>query len=168
MKTTVIICSFLLLSGLYGNAQEYRNAVGFRGGYSSGICYQGFFNENNAVEVLLSWRDSGMQLTGIFEAYHPVMTDHYDNFFIYYGFGGHFGYTQWYRKQYYDTQPNTFYYKQKASPVMGFDGMFGFEYKLYRVPLSFSMNYKPFMEMFGEEFIKLNFHDFGFSAKLRF
>ena len=59
MKITLtIIAAFFVLTVA---AQEHRNAIGLRGGFSSGVTYRIFVNDFNAFEGWLGFRDNGMQ-----------------------------------------------------------------------------------------------------------
>lgn len=165
MKTLFTILILAISIQLFG--QEYRYSAGFRAGYTSGLTFQAYLDENNAFQGMLSWRDSGMQFTGLFEHYKPVFTKKSNHFFLYYGGGGHIGYTRWYKKYYGDDNYYT-YYETVASPVFGVDGIIGLEFRTYKVPLSFGVDYKPFMEVFGETVFQMNFYDFAFTMKYNF
>lgn len=167
MKTIATFIIALFLTTL-SSAQSYDQAVGIRGGVSSGFTYQSFVNDHASFKALLSFRDEGMQLTGIFEDYVPVFLQHTDHLFFYYGFGGHAGYTRWFKKHYYENNPYSFYYRRVTSFVAGFDAIAGIEYRFFRIPLTIGIDYKPFMEMFGERFIDVTFCDFAFTAKYTF
>jgi hypothetical protein len=152
---------------LQSYGQEYRYSAGLRGGYSSGITFEAYLDDFNAFKGLMSWRDKGMQFTGLFEHYKPVFTKRSDHFFVYYGIGGHIGYTRWYKKYYSDDQYYT-YYENVASPVFGIDGIVGLEFRLYKVPLAFDLDFKPFVEVFGQTAFKTVFSDFAFGIKYNF
>jgi hypothetical protein len=97
----------------------------------------------------------------------PIPFKTVENFFFYYGVGGHVGFEQWYRRYHYDNQPDTYYYRHVATPVVGVDGIAGIEYRLKKVPLAFGFDYKPYFNLFGEQFFDMNMGDFGFSFKVR-
>ena len=84
-----IVLFFFMAASISFSAQQTDQAVGLRGGFSSGITYQHFHSSSEDVKLLLSFREGGAQLTGLFEIYKPVMIGYYDQFFLYYGLGVH-------------------------------------------------------------------------------
>jgi hypothetical protein len=166
MKPILIISLFILSLNI--QAQDLKNEIGLRGGESSGIFYRGFVEENQAIKALLTFRNEGAQMTGLYEKYMPIPFKTVDNFFFYYGVGGHVGFEQWHRRYHYENQPDVYYYRHVTAPVVGVDGMAGIEYRLKKVPLSFGFDYKPYFDLFGEKFFELRMGDFGFSFKFRF
>jgi hypothetical protein len=49
--------------------------------------------------------------------------------------------------------------------VVGVDAMFGLEYRVYTFPLAVTLDFKPFVEVFGEHFFRVNFWDFALGVK---
>jgi len=165
MKTVFTV--LIVMISLQVFSQDYRYSAGLRGGYTSGITFQAYLDDQNAFQAMLSWRDGGMQFTALYEKYHPIFVDRSDHFFLYYGVGGHLGYTKGYKRYYYDNSYYT-YYESIARPVFGVDGIVGVEFRLYTVPLSFGLDYKPFAEFFGESVFRLIMYDFAFTMKYNF
>ena len=161
----------MLALSLAAGAQDYSGSVGLRGGYSSGLNFKGFVSDENAVDALLSWRDGGMQFTMLLETYRPVFLGYSEHMFLYLGYGAHVGYTRWYKRYEDNIQINghpTYYYHRRSSPVIGADAIAGLEYRMYRVPLAFGLDVKPFAELFGEHFININLVDFAMSFRYTF
>ncbi|MCK5840435.1 MAG: hypothetical protein KAG99_11335 [Bacteroidales bacterium] len=162
---TIIAAFFILTVG----AQDHRNAIGLRGGFSSGVTYRVFVDDFNAFEGWLGFRDNGMQATALFQHFLPVFLEQSDHFFLYWGVGGHVGYKKWERRYYYDPHyPQKYYYRKVASPVLGADAILGLEFRFYTIPIALSIDYKPFIELSGPYFFHANLHDFGFSVKYTF
>jgi hypothetical protein len=167
MKFHFIIL-FLFVS-ISVSGQSLRNAAGLRGGISSGITYQHFYSSMDDLKLLLSFRDNGMQITGLMEHYEPVMINYQDQFFMYYGAGVHFGYTRKSRSDcdnYSNIQQNQYY--GLTRPVLGANAIIGIEYRIESVPVTFGFDYKPFFEFFGNRFFRLALGDFAFTMKYQF
>lgn len=169
MRKILVLCWFAAL--ITGNAmsQDYKGSVGLRGGISSGFVFKGFMDEQDAFHALLSFRDNGMQATFLVEKYRPVWLDHTDRLFLFTGYGGHVGYTRWYKHFEASTSPlEADFYDRRSSPVIGADVIAGLEYRLYTHPFAFTFECKPFVELFGQRFLDVNVVDFAFSARYTF
>jgi len=169
IRKAIILC-FLVVPFMLAS-QDYTGSAGFRGGYSSGIGFKGFMDEEKALEALVGWRDGGMQFTMLLETYRPVFLGYSEHVFLYLGYGAHVGFTRWYERYQGDVYINghpTYHYSRHSSPVIGADAIAGLEYRMYRVPLAFGLDIKPFVEFFGESFISLNPMDMGFSVRYTF
>lgn len=162
MKRLLII----LLFPLVVNAQEYKGAVGIRGGESGGVTLQLFSDENSAAQGLLSFRRSGMQLTVLSEKYLPVFLSYSDHIFLYQGYGGHLGYERWYKWK--DGDWPDYDHHMRSSPLVGIDGVVGLEYRLFKLPLKFGLEYKPFAELSLHNVFRLNLWDFGVTIHYTF
>lgn len=164
-----ILFLLLILMMPQANAQDYTGSVGFRGGQTWGLDMKVFPSEQTAVEGIFSFRDKGVQLTLLIEKYYPLLLQNSDNLYAFVGYGGHLGYTKWYEETYDGSNPATpYYYEYKASPVIGADVIAGVEYRLYSSPFAFCLDFKPFIELFGEDFFRINFSDFGLTARYTF
>lgn len=166
-----ILLTILLLLPLIARSQDYTASAGLRGGYSSGLVFKGFAEEDKALEGLLSWREGGMQFTILLESYRPVFLEYSDHLFLYLGYGAHVGYTRSYHRYKDDFTiygHPTYYYQRRASPVIGADVIAGLEYRLYRIPLAISLDIKPFAEILGNPFFDLRLGDMAFSVRYTF
>ncbi|PKP53694.1 MAG: hypothetical protein CVT92_02935 [Bacteroidetes bacterium HGW-Bacteroidetes-1] len=166
MKYVAIIL-FLTL-GISISAQPLQHAAGIRGGVSSGLTYQYFYNPMEDVKLLLSFRDSGMQLSALMEHYESVMINYHDQFFMYYGAGLHLGYTRSYSTRYSLISSRPFETYPITRPVLGADAIVGLEYRVGVIPIAFGIDYKPFFEFFGNRFFKISVWDIAFSVKYQF
>lgn len=126
-------------------AQPYNHAVGIRAGYSSGITYKGFrLHEMWAIEADLLYNRHGFNLNALYE--HHLEPFHNKRTFIYLG-GGIFG-GDW---------------EQEFSA--GIAAVAGIEYTLRDLPLNFSLDWKPMLNVYAV--FEPDFLDFGFSIRYR-
>ena len=147
-------------------AQEFQHEIGLRGGVSSGISYKYINQEGKALEALLTFRKGGMQMTALVEKFRPMAIGNQENFFIYTGIGMHAGFTLRNRYKIYD-HPYDYYYEwdYRFLPVVGMDAIIGIEYRFYDLPISMSLDAKPYIEIIGEPFFRVNLWDFGFTFR---
>ncbi|MBS4056954.1 MAG: hypothetical protein KGZ82_06525 [Bacteroidales bacterium] len=165
-KWIILVLAFVLASPVM--AQYMKNAVGVRGGISRGISFQHFFEENKDLKLLMSFRDNGMQLTVMMSHYESVAGRFRDNFYFYYGMGLHGGYTRNVKMLWYFSSQNQGEPRPVTRAVVGADGLLGAEYRIFTVPLSFGIEYKPFFDLFGHRIFRLSFADLGFTFRYHF
>lgn len=128
------------------SAQPYEHSVGVRAGYSSGIVYKAFFRHRpSAIEGGLLYNRHGFNLSALYE-YHPELFRN-KRIQVYFG-GGAFG-GEW---------------DEEFS--LGIAGVAGIEYILRDLPLSFSADWKPMLNLF-EDF-EADWLDFGISIRYHF
>lgn len=165
MKRLIVI-SLLFVSLTTGYSQSYKNSVGIRGGYSSGITFKHFVSNDVAYEGILGdmWY-GGFKLTGLRIKHSPALLDLSNGFYFMSGYGFHVG------AAYYDKDEDFFYYRHYDSgdyrPFIGIDGYLGLEYRIKEVPLVIGLDYKPFFEV-APGFAGINLFDLGLSLKFRF
>jgi hypothetical protein len=144
MKKFMVMAA-LMVATLAVSAQDYNWAIGVRGGAFSGLTVKKN-NDSSALEFGASW-GLGNYLTvdGVYEWQQPVITD---GFNLYYGVGAFLGAFE------------------KAFAV-GAEAVVGLEYKIANVPLAFSLDYRPAIDV-----LHLNnmsgFYNFGFGIKYCF
>jgi len=127
-------------------AQPYKHAAGIRAGYSSGISYKGFrLHRKTAFEVNILYNRMGFNLGALYE-YHlePFKSK---RTFVYLG-GGLFG-GDW---------------KEELS--LGVAAVAGMEYTLRDLPLNFSIDWKPMLNIYA--LFEPDLLDFGLSVRYRF
>ncbi len=132
-----ITCSF----AQHRAVGPYRAAIGLRGGFLYGISYKQFISPRGAIESILGTRWQGYSLTGLFEYQRETKKSGLDWFF---GFGAHAG---TYNEKYFIQSSGG---KPKASKTIwaiGVDAIVGIEYKVTKVPLTFGLDFKPFMDL---------------------
>jgi hypothetical protein len=149
-------------------AQGFSREAGVRGGLTSGFTYRVFLDDYLSYESILSFRQSGMQLTLLRQIHeHGSMVELGNNFHVLYGFGGHLGF--FFTDKYRPFGINELYYPQKKfSPVFGADANVAVEYRMDSYPLVFGLDYKPFFEFSFHEFFKIRLWDLAFTIKYRF
>lgn len=127
-------------------AQPYEHSVGIRAGYSSGISYKGFFRHKmTAIEASVLYNRHGFSLNGLYE-YHlePFRNK---RLLVYMG-GGVFG-GNW---------------DEEFS--LGIAGVAGLEYTLRDLPLNFSVDWKPMLNLYRN--FDYDLVDFGVSIRYCF
>lgn len=149
-KLLFISCLTLLIliweSKMSLSAQPYEHSVGIRAGYSSGISYKGFFRHKMAaIEASVLYNRHGFSLNGLYE-YHlePFRNK---RLLVYMG-GGVFG-GNW---------------DEEFS--VGIAGIAGLEYTLRDLPLNFSVDWKPMLNLYRN--FEYDLVDFGVSVRYCF
>lgn len=167
MRLIFTLVLFLLIK--IAQPQEVVHSIGLRAGGGSGVAYKYIEDYNYAFEGILSYRDNGFQVTGLWERYKPFMTDRIRNFYSYWGIGAHAGYIRA-REQFCVSTPDgcALYENRRTRVIGGFDAALGFEYQFYSTPLAISLDYKPYVEFFGEDFFRIDFWNFGLTFKYTF
>lgn len=137
MKKLLFIAMLALIgSTVYG--QDYKTAIGVRGTFVSGITVKHFIKEETALEGILSFGRWGMNITGLYEK-HATAFD-VEGLYWYYGAGAHLG--NW-NDDYPQLEENGEFV------VIGIDGIVGLEYSIQEIPISFSVDYKPQLNLTG-------------------
>jgi hypothetical protein len=156
---TVLAISSSVVSGQYGTRQ-----AGLRMGYTSGIFYQVTQEAGTAemgYNVMLSFKNHGLQVTGLRIVYETTINSISDNLYFAWGYGGHVGFTYTDHVEYFG---DTYYYtKDHFSPMIGADGWLALEYRIHEIPLNVSLNMKPFVEINIPAFVRIMPVDFAVS-----
>ena len=164
MKGLILLLALFILGNvLY--AQEFKQAVGIRAGYTGGFDFRFHYDELNSYRILLGWRDRGAQLYALKEFHRPDLFTFTDRLNFVYGFGIHAGYERWDQRYYHY---NSSYYVTRTSFVVGLDGLAGLEYMFVTVPVSIGIEVKPYFDFFGKQFFDVQPFDFAFTAKYHF
>lgn len=161
----------LLLAAVCAFGQEsYQQSGGVRLGYTSGVTYKKFIAGEESVELLLSGRRNGIQLTTMFVAHQPMEFSFNERFYAYLGIGGHIGVESYnnLRKTIIQVNPPEFVYEDAAYFTMGIDGMVGIEYRWLSVPITISFDIKPYFNYIGMRYTNARFWDSGISFKYVF
>lgn len=151
------------------HAQQYGRSAGIRLGGTSGLTYKKFIVDEQAVETMVSGRNNGVQLTIMWVMHHPMEIAFNENFFFYYGVGGHVGVEK------YDditkqrlTNGSEFSYESKNYFAMGVDALIGMEYRMLTIPMSLSLDMKPYLNYVGMRKLKGQFWDVAIGIKYIF
>lgn len=137
------VMAALLVSTLAVSAQEYNWAVGVRAGGFSGLTAKKN-NGNNALEFGASFSTVGLNVDGVYLWQQPVITD---GFNLYYGAGAYVG-------------------LYNDAFALGAEGVVGLEYQIPNVPLAFSLDYRPAINVIPG--VGFNFYNFGLGIKYCF
>jgi hypothetical protein len=168
----------ILLGSTIAYAQDYKTGIGIRGGWTGGITLKHFVKEGRALEGIFStgWHWRGYRITGLYEIHKAAFAkENVAGLFWFYGAGAHFGGYS-YQKPYYEWQSygnNQGYYsvtkyKRQGYVVFGIDGVFGLEYKIEEIPITLSLDVKPFIEFSDYQDYPFHFWDAGFSLRYVF
>lgn len=163
MKRFLVILILILPFGVF--AQTFNNAVGIRGGITSGFEYRIYTNDANSYKFLLGTRNDGIQFHGFKEFHNHDAFAFTDQLTLFYGLGVHFGYEQWEEHYHKD---NMSWYETRTAFLAGLDGLVGLEYLFYEVPLSIGIEVKPYFDVLGREIFDLELFDFAFTLKYHF
>jgi hypothetical protein len=161
-----IITALFIFSGYMMLAQDGSSAIGLRGGGISGMSIKLLDEDRNAVEILIGHQRNGLKLTGLLQHFKPIKTDRISNLYVFSGLGAHAGFERWEFEETQIVDGVTYYsYRNMVSPVIGGDIIIGLEYHFESVPFQISLDYKPYMEFFGEKIFRIDFWDIGFSIR---
>ena len=165
-----IIFLLVILFSSAAFAQMYEKQIGIRLGVTSGISGKVIKDDRTAIEGVLGFRDGGIQLIVLLEAYQPLIKTNTVHWMLYYGGGGHVGYINGYNKVRRWSNTAGYYWEEQriSGPVLGIDAVFGTDYTFHKVPITLSIEFKPFLELQAFQKLKVNFWDFGFGIAYRF
>ncbi|WP_421764088.1 hypothetical protein [Ekhidna sp.] len=166
----VILVLFLLTSFSLSAQQLYEKSGGIRLGHTSGLTFKKFINEDEAVEMILSGRNEGMQYTAQYLFHQPMEFSFNDRFYLHYGIGGHIGYEKFddLSKTLSNAEGDAFIYEAKSYITMGVDASLGIEYRWLEVPATFGFDVKPYFNFIGMRHTKAKFWDAAISFKYVF
>lgn len=157
---TILIGSVAFFPAL---SQPTDYAIGLRLGGSTGITARAQFSEYIVGEGLLSFRQGGFQITGLVEMQKPALTEFADGIFWYYGVGAHIGYYSGHH--HYDSDRLK---RHGGGLALGPDAIVGLVYWFDRLPLSVSIDYKPYIDILRFRHFFDGFDDFAISVRYVF
>ena len=155
MKKTIFI--LFILFPLLSSAQFNIKGIGLRGGITNGIIVD-FNDTGRPIRTILSFRNSGMQVTGLQMLYHPLeWKSKYGDWEWYYGYGIHAGFERFDRiHKRKDGNFVDYSITQAWSPCIGGDGILGISINLNRYPITISADLKPFLNIGGQKLVSVN------------
>ncbi|MEM9324837.1 MAG: hypothetical protein AAGA85_04250 [Bacteroidota bacterium] len=164
---TLSIC---IVSAVLVNAQDFKHAAGVRLGHTSAVQYKNMLANGEALELMVSGRKDGLQLTTLYSFHKPLQFAFNENFFVYYGLGAHVGYEEHgdLDKVLTSVEPRSFEFRDKSFFVMGADAILGLEYRWFAVPMTIGFDIKPYFTFIGMRYTDLQFWDAGVSLKYIF
>ncbi|MDH5398176.1 MAG: hypothetical protein OEX02_08525 [Cyclobacteriaceae bacterium] len=140
MKKLFFIGLLLLIVGLSdGSAQNYRTAIGFRGGLSNGLTVKHFIGGKAAVEGILATRWNSFNITALYEMDYAIADVNGLSWF--WGVGGHIGF--------WDGSTSPWWNDNVTHTVIGVDGILGLEFTIPNAPICFQLDYKPGFNLVG-------------------
>jgi hypothetical protein len=166
MKKPTILLLFLL-SFLGLSAQTGQYALGLRAGISAGISAKWYAKPGVDFEALFTARNRGAQLTGLVEFSQPISATN-DQWSWYYGLGAHVGFYQLYVSELNDPGELPVGRTTVGRLAMGPDAIVGIEFKPRAVPFSFSIDYKPYLDVLYWKRFYRNLLDASFSIRYVF
>lgn len=161
----ILLLSVLIIGAIAARAQDFNHAAGVRLGLTPGFEYRSFTDGANSYRFLLGTRDRGVQLHLLKEFHEYDLTSISDQLVLFYGLGVHAGYERWDEQHFHN---NAYWIETRTSLIAGLDGVVGWEYYFYEVPVVLGLELKPFVEFMGPEVFELELFDFAFSMKYVF
>ncbi len=171
MRQVKLFLGLLLFLGLnQAIGQRLDQSAGLRIGATSAITYKEYYRNGKAVELLLSGRYDGVQIGALYMQHVPLQFTFDDRFYAYYGVGAHMGTERYlHSARYYNNQGEVRYaFSNKRYFAIGLDGIVGVEYRFRDMPLSASLDIKPYMNLLGFEHTRGQFWDMALGVKYRF
>lgn len=166
----IIVAVIVLFSANLIQAQQYDRSAGLRLGGTSGITYKKFIVDEQAIEFILSGNNNGIQVNALYVYHTPMQIASNENFYFYYGLGGHLGFEEYseFKKELVSANPDYFFYQKESYFTMGVDALAGVEYRLFSVPVTFSIDVKPSFNFIGLRYTKARFWDTAITIKYIF
>ena len=159
VATILMVAASLITFGTGAKAQDYKNAIGLRGGLGSGITFKHFIKETAAIEVILSsyYYYQGANLTVLYEKHKYAFGT--KEFRWLYGAGAHVGFFRgndyWYRYHDFDHGYDNYYADNRRLVNIGIDAILGLEYKITEIPFTIGVDIKPYFDLiyFGNNYL---------------
>ncbi len=148
----------------------YEQSAGVRLGHTSGITFKKFLVEEESLEITMSGRKNGLQLTTMYLFHQPMEFSFNENFYAFYGVGGHVGYEQYKKlsRVLRSVDPPTFEFEERTFYVMGVDAMIGLEYRWLSVPVTIGFDIKPYFNFIDLRYTRARFWDSALTFKYVF
>lgn len=143
MKSLFVYVSMVLLLGVGSLcAQPYSTGLGIRLGQGTSITGKMFVLDNHAIESIFTIRNRGFEMTALYEKHAEAFNVSQLNWFF--GFGGHLGYQD-------PIGSETSIASDQNNVFAGVDGIIGLEYTVGAIPIAFSIDYKPMLNLAGNQ-----------------
>ncbi|WP_430973589.1 hypothetical protein [Sunxiuqinia rutila] len=158
---TIYVLLFLVLTcciGLKdGQAQrDYRTAIGFRAGPMAGLTVRQFVSSSQALELSIASRWNGSLYQAIYEVHNDLFKQKRFNW--YYGGGAYIGH--WNLK----SNLHPWYSEDGKYTAFGINAIGGLEYCINDAPISFSLDWKPMLNMVNKFHFRTD--DFGLTIRV--
>ena len=165
----LLIFLLVLFPPVVLSGQVSTRQAGVRIGYRSGIYYQVSSETGNAesgYNAMLTFKNNGLQLTGLKIVYENSFNGISPNLFFGWGYGGHVGYV--YSDHLRAMGEDYYFPDERFCPLLGIDGWLAAEYRIHDIPVIVSLNLKPCLEITIPAFVRLIPGDFGVSISYVF
>lgn len=168
-KRFVILMVTLSVSCCCLKGQYASHQAGLRAGYTGGLYYKAFSPSGNGATgfmALLSFRERGLQVTGL-KIFRGTSVDEITpDLFFGWGYGGHAGIINRHVRHF---EQGDYYYNDYAVfPLAGIDAYGFIEYMFREIPVSVSLSIKPFIEIALPASFKIIPGDIGLSVSYYF
>ena len=167
----LLLLAIASLAGAFCFGQAtYEQSAGVRLGHTSGLTFKKFLIDEEALEITLSGRRDGIQIGAMYLFHQPMEFSFNENFYAYYGIGGHLGYEQFGKlsKTLVSVDPPMFVFEQRSFYVMGADAILGLEYRWLSVPITIGFDVKPYFNFIDLQYTKALFWDSAITVKYVF
>ncbi|RMG22344.1 MAG: hypothetical protein D6730_16640 [Bacteroidetes bacterium] len=156
MKQVLItLVALLCLLLPQSRAQDYQTALGMRIGPYYGLTFKHFLAETSALELILITRSRGAGFTGLYEIHRPLLD--VSGLRAYGGIGGHVNVFRYRPK---NDSPWNWDNDQEGDGLVlgdayrmqiGMDMLLGVEYKIEDFPFNLSLDWKPALNLIGDQ-----------------
>ncbi|MFA9390023.1 MAG: hypothetical protein ACERKD_09465 [Prolixibacteraceae bacterium] len=165
MKTLYLLIVTLFITTNV-SAQMYEKSVGVRLGYSTGIFFEKQNSDLTSYRFMMSVREGGRHFTAM-KCYRKYKMENLPNYLsLYYGYGAHLGYIKWYQQG--NEDDYGYFLDTKSAPVIGIDALIGISYDFEKLPISFTCDVKPFIDLWGRHTFSSTPLDFSIGATYSF
>lgn len=160
----------VFFAGIAVSQPTYDRSAGVRLGVTSGMTFKKFTANEESIEIILSGRRDGIQLTTLYEFHEPMELSFNENFYAYYGIGGHIGYENYdnLNKTIVSSDLTQFIFEDKSYFVVGADAIIGIEYRWLSVPCTIGFDVKPYFNFIGLRYTQYRFWDSAVTFKYVF
>ncbi|MDD2387938.1 MAG: hypothetical protein PHP52_14280 [Bacteroidales bacterium] len=131
----IIVTALVIFIGYGLIAQDYKAAIGIRGGVAQGITFKTAVGGNTAFDLIVANLYQGLSLTALYEI-HSLDVFGVDNLALFYGFGGQVGF-------YNSTHYPKYLADYSSRIILGVAGVVGIEYTFDEIPINLSVDIVP-------------------------
>ena len=168
-KVFILILLPIIIFPVVLSGQISTREAGLRFGNRGGIFYQVSTERGNAevgYNALLSFNNNGIQLTGLKIVYENSLNGISPNLYFGWGYGGHVGFLH---ADHLKMLGEAYYFRsERLCPLFGIDGWLTAEYRIRDIPITISLNVKPYLEITIPAFVRIMPADIGFSISYAF
>jgi len=170
MKNKITLALIIILGSTTISSGQYLNRqAGLRSGVTGGLFIQYSESVGNAetgLYGLLSFRENGLQVTGLRIFYETSLSEVSPDLYFTWGYGGHAGFVITNRLTFLGER---YYFRgDRFCPLIGIDAWAGLEYRFTTIPLSLGLNIKPYIELTFPSFVSIVPVDMGISVAYTF